>query len=381
MDIDQTIYNIHVFGDSHCRLYSSPYLSNYICNVYYVGPITMHRIGRDNLTIDKLKDISKEHYKNYLPTAKPEYKHMSYPKNDVINNDDLVIYVFGEIDIRNHYFKQIEKSRNSIEILNTLVNNYINTILLNREKYNVKYGVQSVTPPVDEKNLKESLKEYPIYGDINTRIFATNEINKLLKQSCEKNNILFIDLAKYYQNDNSIYPLKNICNKSQIFELDSRIKDDNVHVHINNPEGIEYIFNLIDIPINIKYYKTNDKCKYPSSINKFQRDYYKRIRFGHNIVLGILIASLFVPDFLILIPIILWTSLLGLNYIFSGKLDSCFLNVIEFRTSNCNNRTMNDDVGIPRHLALKTIYLYIILISIIFFRIFRIFFRKKKYIN
>ena len=60
MDITETSYNIHIFGDSHSRIYSSYYLSNYLCNVYYVGPITMHRVGRDNLTIDQLKDLSKK---------------------------------------------------------------------------------------------------------------------------------------------------------------------------------------------------------------------------------------------------------------------------------------------------------------------------------
>lgn len=377
MDINQTIYNIHVFGDSHSRLYSSPYLSNYICNVYYVGPITMYRVGRDNLTVDKLKELSKENYKVYLPKAKPEYKHMKYPENDIINNNDLIIYVFGEIDIRNHYVKQIEKLREPDEILHSLVDNYINTILLNKEKYNVKYGIQSVTPPVDEKNLlAESLKEYPIYGNIDIRINATNEINKLLKQKCEENNILFIDISTYYQNDNSLYPVKNICNKSKLFELDSRIKDNNVNVHINNPEGIEYVFNLIDIPINIKHYKYNNKCKYPLPLNQFQRDYYKRIRIGHYFWGILLISSLFVPDFLILIPATLWMSTLILNHIFSKGLD-CFYNNIEFRISNCNNKSLVDELGIPRNSNLIK-YIYIISILIILYRIHKFYFIKKK---
>jgi len=373
MDINQTIYNIHVFGDLHSQLYSSPYLSNYICNVYYVGSITMHKVGRNNLTIDKLKYISKENYENYL--TKPEYKHMKYPKNDIINNNDLVIYVFGEIDIRNYYFKQIKKSRDSNEILNSLVDKYINTILLNKKKYNVKYGIQSVVPPVDKKKLNEFLKKNPFYGNIDERITATNKINKLLQQSCEKNNILFIDISTYYQNDNSIYPLKNICNNSKEFELDSRIKDNNVYVHINNPEGIEHAFNLINIPINIKYYKSNKKCKYPSSLNKFQRDYYKRIRIGHYILMILSYGSLLVPNFLILIPTTVWAVILILNYIFSGKLE-CFVNVIEFRASNCNNRTIDDELGIPRNYKL-TKYFYIILIFIILYRIHKFYFIKK----
>jgi hypothetical protein len=310
MDIDQTTYNIHVFGDFQSCLYSSPYLSNYICNVYYVGPVTMDRVGRDNLTIDKLKDLSKEYYKNLLPTAKPEYKHMSYPKNDTINNNDLVIYVFGEINISN-------------DNLN-LVNNYIKTILLNKEKYNVKYGVQSIN--------------------------GNNEINKLLKQSCEKNNILFIDI-----NSN---PFKNNCDKS------------NSEINMDNPESIEYAFKLNCIPINIKYYNSGKKCKYPSGLNKFQRDYYKRVRIGHYILMIILYASLLVPYSLILIPITLWASLFIFNYIFSGDLGNCFINVVEIRSSNCNDKQIDVELGFKKKDNV-IIYFYIISILIILYRVYK----------
>ena len=268
MDINDTIYNIHVFGDSHSQLYGSPYLSNYICNVYDVGEITMDKVGKYNLTTDKLKELVK--------------------KNDIINNGDLVIYVFGEIDVRNY--------NNKSQKIKSVIDNYINTILSNNQTDNIRYGVQSITPPVDVKNINKDLS---IYENIEDRINSTRYINTLLKESCEKNNLLFIDISTYYQNDNSIYPLKKMCKKSKMYELDSRIKDDNVHVHINNPEGIEYAFNSLDIPINFKYYKCDDKCKYTTSLNKFQRDYYKRIRISHYIYVIILIISLFVPDFLI----------------------------------------------------------------------------------
>ena len=173
MELNKTVYDIHVFGDSHSRIYSSYYLANYICNVYYTGPITMHRVGRDKLTIDQLKELSKKHYEEYLPKCKPEYKHMSYPSDDKIKEKDVVIFVFGEIDIRNHYAKQIEKGRNDNEILGSLVNNYIDTILSNSKQYNnVKFGLQSINPPVDEKNLNEPIKEYPINGSIEQRIKA-----------------------------------------------------------------------------------------------------------------------------------------------------------------------------------------------------------------
>ena len=129
MDLNQTSYSIHIFGDSHSRIYSSPYLSNYICNVYYTGPITMHRIGRDKPTLQQLKEMSKSYYNEYLPKAKKEYQHMRYPTSDEVRQNDIVIFVFGEIDIRNHYAKQIEKGRNPKEVDEGLVNTYIETVL------------------------------------------------------------------------------------------------------------------------------------------------------------------------------------------------------------------------------------------------------------
>jgi hypothetical protein len=356
MDIDQTTYNIHVFGDSQSRIYSSPFLPNYICNVYYVGPTTMHSVGNDNLTIDKLKDISKKYYKNYLPTVKPEYKHMCYPKNDVINNNDLVIYVFGELDLRNPK-----------EILNNLVDKYINTILINREKYNVKYAIQAIIPPVDDINLNEFLNEYPINEDIGTRIYAINEINKLLKQSCEKNNIIFLDIVTYYKNENPI------CDKSKILILD--LNENNLHININNPEGINYAFKLNCIPINIKYYKPTNKCKYPSSLNKFQRDYYKRVRIGHYILMVILYGSLFVPDFLIFIPIIFWITLFIFNYIFSGNLFKCFIHIIEDRASNCNDKRVDVELGF-RKKDNVIIYFYIFSVLLILYRVYKYLLKK-----
>jgi hypothetical protein len=212
----------------------------------------MHRIGRDKPNINDLKNICNDFFGEYLQCAKPEYKHMPFPSGE-INDNDIIVFVFGEIDIRTHYGKQIIKGRNKNHILNELVNNYINSILLNRIDYpNVKFGLQSITPPTDDKNYREAInKEYPTTGPIEDRIEATIEINKLLKEKCILNSLLFIDTATYYQNDDSDFPIKGIDCSCNLFELDTRIKDDNVHVYIDNPEGIESAFIKLNIPYNL----------------------------------------------------------------------------------------------------------------------------------
>jgi hypothetical protein len=212
----------------------------------------MHRIGRDKITIDHMKKICNEFYGEYLKSAKPEYKHMQLPSQQ-LNENDIIIFVFGEIDIRTHYGKQIIKGRNKNEILNELVNNYIDTILLNRAVFpNVKFGLQSVTPPTDDKNYREAInKEYPTTGPVKDRIEATIEINSLLKEKCAIHDVLFVDTATYYQNDDSNFPVQGIDSSANLFELDTRIKDDNVHVYIDNPEGIESALMKLNIPYNV----------------------------------------------------------------------------------------------------------------------------------
>lgn len=212
----------------------------------------MHRIGRDKPTINNLKSICNDFFGEYLKVAKPEYKHMPLPLDEIKEND-IVIFVFGEIDIRTHYGKQIIKGRNKNDILNNLVGNYIDTILLNFIEYpNVKFGVQSVTPPTDDKNYREAInKEYPTTGPVKDRIEATIEINRLLKEKCAIHDLLFVDTATYYQNDNSEFPVKGIDSSANLFELDTRIKDDNVHVYIDNPQGIEKALIELNIPYNV----------------------------------------------------------------------------------------------------------------------------------
>jgi len=377
MDLNQTSYSIHIFGDSHSRIYSSPYLSNYICSVYYTGPITMHRIGRDKPTLQQLKDMSKTYYNEYLPKAKMEYQHMQYPASDEIKPNDIVIFVFGEIDIRNHYAKQIEKGRNPKDVLEGLVNAYIETVLQNREKTaNVKFGVQSINPPVDEKNLKESIKEYPIQGTIEQRIEATQQINTLLKQRCQENNLLFIDTATYYQNDDSPFPKNGVNSECKLYELDARIKDNNVHVHIENPEGIEYSFKAANVPVNIMFYEYKRKCKYPSSLNQFRRDTYVRLRLAHFIVIFLMISSTFLPVRYILLALGFWLNVIILNIVLGNGLD-CWLNAIEFRMGNCNNRSALDELLIPKMFQVPlVISVYCICVSVILLKTYIFFYNK-----
>lgn len=370
MEFNTTKFDIHVIGDSHSRLYSSPYLNGYITKVYYVGAITMHRIGRDKPTIENLQNISKDWYKEYLPKAKKQYQHMDYPKNDAMKPNDVVIFVFGEIDIRNNYNKQIVKGRSHDEILSTLADNYVNHVYqLQQQHVHLRFYIQSVMPPTSIENMKEDLKDYPIEGTFEQRLNATDYLNKLLKQKCDEYGLGYLDVTSYYQNDTGPFPVYGICNDCNYGELDKRVKDDNVHVRIDCPEGIEFVLKTNDIDYNIAIYNYKKKCKYPIPLNKYQREFAVRLRWLHIIWGTFMIISLFLPTFLAPYVISMWVFTLVINLSIGNGI--CFLTILEFRNSNCNDRTFYDELGMTRQYQLLfSIFLYTIAFIILPIRLY-----------
>lgn len=159
--------SIHVLGDSHAREFSE--ISGCIC--HHVGPITMHRVGRDGLDFLNIKNIG-------------------------VQEKDIVIFAFGEIDARCHIGKQRDLKKRSLEeIIETLVQKYIHTICLNCALFKKIYAiVYSVTPPTDIVfNV-----DYPIYGPIEERVAITKLLNNALKEACHHNGIYFLDVYQDY---------------------------------------------------------------------------------------------------------------------------------------------------------------------------------------
>ena len=345
MDIQKPKFNIHVFGDSHSRLYGSKSLTDYICNVYYVGAITMFRIGRDKLLIDDLKKISKTWYADYKTNAKPMYKHLNYPDIDTVNKGDYVIFVFGEIDVRNHLIKQSNKQHKPIiNIIKDLAESYVSTIARNKEIYpDVNLIIQSIMPPTCEKNVLEPTKDYPHYGTIEERVLVNKLLNTELKRLCEVYNIKFLDTTTYYENDNSAYPVNGLEKSCLEGELDKRIKDASVHVDMNYPEGYVVALKQLDIQSNVNHYPYRKVCKYPLPLNGYQREFYLKLRITHYAWIIIAILLLFVPYKYIQVPLTIWIITILLNILLSeGK---CFWNYIEFRTSNCNDKSLVNELG------------------------------------
>ena len=176
----KNFFRIHTFGDSHSWFaftngasslaqessFAYTFKKNNVAIdsqifTHWLGPVTMHRIGRDG-----------------------------FSSGHVIEND-IVVFVFGEIDVRCHIGKQRdEHARTLDEIITTLCTNYIKAI--NNFKCSFKKitcFVCQVMPPTNACYNPS----FPFYGSLEDRAFITKTLNKKLQATCIENDLLFLD--------------------------------------------------------------------------------------------------------------------------------------------------------------------------------------------
>lgn len=170
---------IHVFGESHSWFsftngasgltpessfsytYNKKTLFNAKFYIHWLGPITMHRIGRDGFSSSN------------------------------VTENDIVIFVFGETDVRCHIGKQRDEYKRSLdEVIMTLSTNYINAIKGYKNSYkNITCCICQVIPPTNACYNPQ----FPFYGSLEDRAFITQQLNKSLEKMCLSNDLLFLD--------------------------------------------------------------------------------------------------------------------------------------------------------------------------------------------
>lgn len=176
---------IWVIGDSHSNTF---HIGHPKIGTLNVGPITMHRVGRDGL---------EENFDNYY-----------IPRGEV-SREGLWVLAFGEIDCRCHLWNQINvNGRNEDEVINTLVSNYFESI--KNANYH-EIAIMSVVPTIryltgnyDHSRFQE---QYPVIGLDSDRLRYVQKINDLLKEKCKENNYPYIDVHSLYC-DNEGYMVK-----------------------------------------------------------------------------------------------------------------------------------------------------------------------------
>ena len=200
---------IHIFGDSHANsnFYNIKY--NNLFN-HFTNSITLYRVGRDKLNFINFKNFN-------------------------IKSNDIVIYQFGEVDCRCHIGKQVSLHRNLNDIINKLVNNYIESIIINLQNYNnIKIIICSIPPPMNrnyyENKYGPVTNGFPFIGTNEERIIYTKLLNQKLNELCIINNFIFFDYYDYYNNNGL---------------LKIELSDDICHIK-DNSKLLEELYKIID---------------------------------------------------------------------------------------------------------------------------------------
>lgn len=187
---------VHVIGDSH-SIYS--FSGFEACVNHHLGPITMHRVGRDGLSFLNLQKLG-------------------------VQENDTAIFVFGEIDVRCHIGKQHDLQQRGLdEIINTLVTKYIATIKDNCALYKkINCVVFAIVPPTVPNRTSA---EFPTYGSLRGRIAITKKLNRTLSEMALQNGIYVLDVTDDYALADGSFDVAK--------------RDDIVHIHPNSNQPVK----------------------------------------------------------------------------------------------------------------------------------------------
>jgi hypothetical protein len=113
--------------------------------------------------------------------------------------DDLIVFCFGEIDVRCHIHKF--KDQGIQNIVDDLVTHYFLAV---QEAMNhfpeTKVGIYFVPPATKKENIVDN-PDFPWLGEDSERLNYTRTLNKTLGERCEEEGYLFIDLTEWYEDD------------------------------------------------------------------------------------------------------------------------------------------------------------------------------------
>lgn len=167
--------SIHTIGDSH-----SYFGWNGIIN-HHLGPTLCYSFGRDKLTRFNIRNCN-------------------------IKNGDTIIFCLGEIDCRCHITKNITDTITYQQIIDNIINNYIETIELNVNLLQVKLKnicIYNVVPPIIKNDvIQYEVPELPFLGTDEERKQYVLYFNKKIKEKCIEKNYIFFDVYDKYADEN-----------------------------------------------------------------------------------------------------------------------------------------------------------------------------------
>lgn len=169
---------IHVIGDSHASNIHSGWKHCKNIISHHIPGTLCFSFGRDKLKRCNIKNYN-------------------------INNGDVIIFCFGEIDCRNHVKKYITPTNTYKNIIDNIIKNYIDAININLRQItkDVKVCIYNVIPPVPYIKLNSS-HPFPFLGSDNERKKFVNYFNLRLKQECKNQEFVFFDIYNEIKDEN-----------------------------------------------------------------------------------------------------------------------------------------------------------------------------------
>lgn len=162
---------IHTFGDSHADKHHSHWgnINNANIITHHLGGRLMYTFGKQGLKLCNIKNFG-------------------------VNENDIVIFCFGEIDCRTHVFKHITNENSYQEIITEIVINYFKAIHENVKQYeNLSVSVYNVIPPTRGFYCAPD-HPYPFLGTNEERKTYYTFMNEQIKNLCKKHNYFYFDI-------------------------------------------------------------------------------------------------------------------------------------------------------------------------------------------
>ena len=156
---------IHSIGDSHADKTFA-----WVRGVerHHLGPITMKRAGHadDPLIPATLAGLA-------------------------LGPPDVVIFCFGEIDVRCHVAPMLKDGTTTSALLGSWIDRYLNR-LATLDVRGARKAVLSLPPPT---TLRHSYnKDFPVAGTTRERVGYVREANRLLAAGCAAHGFVFVDI-------------------------------------------------------------------------------------------------------------------------------------------------------------------------------------------
>jgi hypothetical protein len=161
---------IRVIGDSHAHVFRGkwPFV------VYWIGPATAYNLNNPvskTFPVQKISAVLKKFRKN-----------------------EHILLTFGEIDCRNHIYKQYLKNEDKVsldQVISSVIHNYGEVIKSMRQS-GFNTAVLSVAPAASV--VINTDVDYPSVGSPEERSVVTRTFNKQLEEFCLANDCMYIDV-------------------------------------------------------------------------------------------------------------------------------------------------------------------------------------------